>query len=186
MQSMAAGLFKADSKYQHLKLQVIFSKILSKVSENGENWRCGKQVGRLSRLDITKLKWVLWKHSEKMNKPAAVGFSLWLLVVLRQLKILGSLFKSKRGGVSSDGEALQRAGLSRVKKTQHSIVETRFELVGGRPSGNVSKASGDTCLNLSVRGRKRKVGKVIFTTFLYNRWNTTSARRSSCRRSPVF
>lgn len=73
------------------------------------------------------------------------------MVVLRQTKILGSPLRSKRGLVRSDEEALQRAGLSRVKKKQHSIVETKFELVGRHPTGGVSRPNGDACLNLSVK-----------------------------------
>lgn len=46
------------------------------------------------------------------------------------------------------------------KKKQRSIVETKFEVVGRHPTGDVSEASGDACLNLSVRGWKRKVVEV--------------------------
>lgn len=88
------------------------------------------------------------------------------LSVLRQTKTFGSLFRSKRGLVSSDGEALQRAGLSKGKK-QCSIVETKFEVVGRHPTGDVSEASGDACLNLSVGGWKRKTVEVGLTMHIY-------------------
>lgn len=84
---------------------------------------------------------------------------------MRQTKTLGSLFRSKRGLVSGDGEALQRAGLSRGKK-QRSIVETKFEVVGRHPTGDVSKASRDACLNLSVRGWKRRVVEVELMIYI--------------------
>lgn len=58
--------------------------------------------------------------------------------VLRQTKTPGAPFRSKRGPVSRDGEALQRAaGLSRAGKKQCSIVETKFEVVGRHPTGDV-------------------------------------------------
>lgn len=40
-------------------------------------------------------------------------------------------------------------------KKQCSIVETEFEVVGRHPIGDVSKASGDACLNLCVRMEKK-------------------------------
>lgn len=86
---------------------------------------------------------------------------------MRQTKTLGSLLRSKRGLVSSDGEALRRAGLSRgKKKKQRGIVETKFEVVGRHPTGDVSEASGDACLNLSVRGWKRKVVEVELMIYI--------------------
>lgn len=51
------------------------------------------------------------------------------------------------------------------EKKQRGIVETKFEVVGRHPTGDVSRASGDACLNLSVRGWKRKdveVGLMIY------------------------
>lgn len=51
------------------------------------------------------------------------------------------------------------------EKKQCGIVETKFEVVGRHPTGDVSRASGDACLNLSVRRWKRKdveVGLMIY------------------------
>lgn len=53
-------------------------------------------------------------------------------------------------------------------KKQCSVVETKFEVVGTRPTGDVSKASGDACLNLSVRGWKRKVVEVELMIYIYS------------------
>lgn len=78
------------------------------------------------------------------------------MVDLRLTKTPG---RSTRGFVNSDGEVFLRAGLSREKE-QLRFVETEFELVGRHPTGDVRRARGDACLNLSARGWKRKVERV--------------------------
>ncbi len=63
--------------------------------------------------------------------------------------------------VSAVMERRPRTGqdFPREKKQRH-IVETKFEVVGRHPTGDVSKARGDACLNLSVSGWKGKVAEV--------------------------
>lgn len=69
-------------------------------------------------MDENMLNWLEGLKSKPVGLHCGCTLgAAWQLAVLKQTKSLGSLFRSKRGAVSGDGEALHRAGLSRGKSS---------------------------------------------------------------------